>query len=138
MSEYDERAEEFLKRHDLGFGATYKNTGAYFEDDGERGDSRDIYQIRIKRRNNGHSITFNFGQSIADTEKGRKPGAYSILASLSSDIYCPCDFDEFCREYGYDEDSRTAERIFKKSSKFAERLNNFFGEGEKEDLSEIR
>ena len=135
MSEYDQQAEEFLKEHNLGFGATYKECGRYFEGDTAE---RNIYRIRIRRNNNGHSITFNFGQSIADTENWEKPTAYSVLACLSSDITCPYDFEEFCGEYGYDEDSRTAERIFKKTSKFAERLNNFFREGEKEDLAEIQ
>ena len=135
MSEYDQQAEEFLGNHNLSFGATYKNCERYFEGDTAE---RDIYRIRIRRKDNGHSITFNFGQSIADTEKGEKPTAYSVLASLSGDITCPYDFKEFCGEYGYDEDSRTAERIFKKVSKFAERLSNFFSEDEKEDLLKIR
>ena len=135
MSEYDKQAEKFLKEHNLNFGATYKECGRYFEEDT---DERDIYRIRIRRKDGGNSITFNFGQSIADTETATKPKAYSVLASISSDMSCPYDFEEFCGDYGYDEDSRTAEKIFKKSSKFAERLNTFFREGEKEDLAEIR
>ena len=138
MSEYDQRADEFLGKHNLEVVATYKNTGAYFEDDKERGESRDIYQIEIRRKDNGQNITFGFGQSIVETETGETPTAYDVLASLSSDITCPDNFAEFCGEYGYNEDSRKAEGIFEKVSDFAERLNNFFSEGEKEDLAEIQ
>ena len=135
MDEYEKQAKGFLEKHNLSFGAEYKEYGQYFEGDTQE---RAIYRIRIRRKNNGRSITFNFGQSIAGTEVGEKPTGYDILASISGDITCPYDFGEFCLEYGYNEDSREAERIFKRASKFAKRLNAFFDEGEKEGLTEIQ
>ena len=121
MDEYEQQAKGFLEKHNLSFGAEFKEYGRYFKGDTQE---RAIYRISIKRKNNGRSITFKFGQSIAGA--GEKPTAYDILACISGDITCPYDFGEFCLEYGYDEDSRTAERTFNGASKFAKRLNTFF------------
>lgn len=39
-----------------------------------------------------------------------KPSNYSILACLTK--YNPCTLENFCNEFGYDEDSKTAEKIY--------------------------
>ena len=134
MDECEQQAKVFLEKHNLSFSTEYKDYGRYFEDDTQE---RAIYRIRIGRKNN-RSITFNFGQSIEKTGTGTKPTAYGVLASISGDITCPYVFEEFCSEVGYEEDSRIAERVFKKTLKLAKRLNAFFSEGEEEDLIEIR
>ncbi len=63
---------------------------------------------------------------------------YSVLARLSSDIYCPETFADFCAEYGYDEDSRKAEQTFRRCLAFSRKLHAFFTEAEIEQLSEIQ
>ena len=45
------------------------------------------------------------------TNEPKLPTAYNILAYLETGT--PVDFQEFCDEYGYDSDSRTAERTHK-------------------------
>lgn len=44
------------------------------------------------------------------TAKDISPTAYSVLACLTK--YNPGTFADFCADYGYDEDSRTAEKTF--------------------------
>lgn len=48
---------------------------------------------------------------IADYKEGKfEPNAYDILASLTK--YDPGTFADFCADYGYDEDSKKAEKTF--------------------------
>ncbi len=42
---------------------------------------------------------------------GKEPTAYDVLASLTT--YDPDTFEEFCSSYGYDTDSRKAEKTYK-------------------------
>ncbi len=72
-------------------------------------------------------IEFSFWNSIHAKEqaehsnKGDKPNAYDVLAG----IYNPVEsFADFCSNFGYNEDSRTAERIYNEDSRTAERIYN--------------
>jgi hypothetical protein len=47
---------------------------------------------------------------------------YSILCCVKSDCSCPEAFDDFCAEYGYDEDSRSAFNLYEKCHKQARDL----------------
>lgn len=47
---------------------------------------------------------------LAKLQKEARPDCYDVLACLTK--YDPGTFEDFCSEYGYDEDSRTAERIY--------------------------
>jgi len=58
------------------------------------------YSVTLK--NKRHSYTFNFWDSISNTEKNKSArfNFYSILACLS--FYTPESFDDFCSEFGYE------------------------------------
>lgn len=47
---------------------------------------------------------------LARKQKEARQTCYDVLACLTK--YNPGTFEDFCAEYGYDEDSRTAERIY--------------------------
>ena len=47
---------------------------------------------------------------LAQKQKEARPNCYDVLACLTK--YDPGTFEDFCAECGYDEDSRTAERIY--------------------------
>lgn len=47
---------------------------------------------------------------LAKLQKEARPDCYEVLACLTK--YDPGTFEDFCSEYGCDEDSRTAERIY--------------------------
>lgn len=47
---------------------------------------------------------------LARKQKEARPNCYDVLACLTK--YDPGTFEDFCAEYGYDEDSRTAERVY--------------------------
>lgn len=63
------------------------------------------------------------------------PNAYSVLASITK--YDPGTFEDFCCEFGYDEDSRTAERVYFAVQKEYAQLSRLFTAEEMEELAEI-
>ena len=143
-TDYTKQADEFL----ASTGTTFRAT-AYADDrqtapawcaDGNSG-SRDYphgIRYRITLAKGGNRIGFDYWDSIHNRENGIEADAYSVLGCLSSDAYCPASFDEFCDEYGYDNDSRKALATFKRCRKLAEKLMAFFTEDELAKLAEIQ
>jgi hypothetical protein len=135
MSEYEAQAHRFLSENKLSLKLAWQgNEAPSWATDGVHGDK---FRVTIKRKH-GNSLTFDFWGSYNDKQHRRKPSAYSVLACISGDAYCPDTFEMFCSEYGYDEDSRKAEAIFKRALEFSRKLNDFFSEEEIEKLGEIQ
>ena len=99
----------------------------YFSNDKEY---RFVFKLRLTR--NKKTYTFNFGQSIASGSN--EPDMCSVLSCLQK--YDVGSFEDFCSEFGYDEDSRTAERTYKAVCKEYEAVERLFGDIIKE-LAEI-
>lgn len=131
VNKYEIQAEKFLKETNTTFKAEFLKNGLHFDDD----TPRDIYKITLKRKEKGIYWVFNFGQSINNSDGKTKPNSYDILASLTS--YNPDSFEEFCSSYGYDEDSRKAERIYNRVVKEWNNIKNIWSEEEIEKLQEI-
>lgn len=70
------------------------------------------------------SYTFTFGQSIAEGD--RRPKMYDVLSCLQK--YNCGTFEDFCYEFGYDTDSRKAERIYKAVCKEYKAVVRLFGD----------
>jgi hypothetical protein len=64
-----------------------------------------------------------------------KPSEYSILSCLTK--YDPGSFEDFCNEFGYDEDSRTAERTYNAVVKEWLNVCMIWTDDEIEELQEI-
>lgn len=64
------------------------------------------------------------------------PNEYDVLACLEK--YDMGTFENFCSEFGYDEDSRTAERIYIAVIKEYKDLTRIFTEEQMEELREIQ
>lgn len=93
--------------------------------------------IDDNRRHITEEIQFFYWGSIKDKEKNpmKKPTAYDILAS----IYTPIDtFENFCADFGFNEDSRTAEHIYKEVQELNAKLARVFTQEELEALQTIR
>ena len=121
MNECDKQANDFLKETKTSFEAVFETYGKHFDDDKE---SRNIYKITLKR--NGKQFSFNFGQSINDTNAGIDPTAYDVLSCLTK--YDPGSFDDFCSDFGYDNDSRKAEKTYKAVVKEYNKVNAMFND----------
>lgn len=134
MTDYQQQAQDFLTKTGTQIKAELSGHGKYFDDDEQ---TRDIYTVTITRQNK-KPFVFTFGQSVknsgtlnsnyiaskdfirsgkifpiksSDYERKRiAPTAYDILACLTK--YEPGSFENFCSDYGYDTDSRRAEKIY--------------------------
>lgn len=92
---------------------------------------RTVFKLRLSRK--GKTYTFEFGQSIA--AGGEEPTMYDVLSCLQK--YDVGSFRNFCSDFGYNEDSRTAERIYKAVCKEYEAVNRLFSDCI-EELAEIQ
>ena len=63
------------------------------------------------------------------------PTVYDVLACMTK--YDPGTFENFCSDFGYDEDSRTAERIYFAVQKEYSQLSRLFTPDQMEELQEI-
>lgn len=59
---------------------------------------------------------------------------YSILTTIKLEYYCPSTFEDFCCEFGYDIDSRSAFDSYQALSKMSGRLHKIFDAQEIECL----
>lgn len=103
--------------------------GYHFEEDEQQ---RHIFKVTLLK--DGKQYTFNFGQSIA--EDVNEPTMYDVLSCLQK--YEVDSFENFCGDFGYDNDSRTAERIYKAVYKEYENMERLFTEEEIELLQNIQ
>jgi hypothetical protein len=117
---YQKQAENFAKKYGVKLSVIgepeYKN---YFAGDKE---SRYIFKMKLTRGK--LSYTFTFGQSLASG--ANKPTLYDVFACFTK--YDPETFENFCNEYGYDNDSRAAERIYKAVYKKWNAVNRLFSD----------
>ena len=98
------------------------------------GDKVQRHIFKIKLTKNGKSFSFNFGQSIKEGDN--KPTFYDILTCLQK--YKVGTFENFCGDFGYDEDSRKAEKIYKAVSKEFANMQKLFSNEELEILALIQ
>ena len=73
--------------------------------------------------------------SAKEVELSKMPNAYNILSCLTK--YDIGSFEDFCSEFGYDVDSRSAEKIYKAVVKEYEGLSMLYSDEELEEMSEI-
>ena len=145
-NKYDKQAEKFLKDTGTTFTVEFLKHGKYFPDDKEE---RDIYLITLDKK--GRVYSFRFGQSIVKsiTKEYRAkvghlkshvnkliPTAYDVLTCLTK--YDPGTFEEFCSSFGYDEDSRKAEKIYKAVVEEWKQMQILFSYEELETMQKIQ
>lgn len=107
----------------------------YFDDDSE---PRNVYKVKITY--NGKTITLPFGDSIHNTENGTKTSDESYLENLCMDASYTKEnyptFADFANEFGYDEDSMKAFKIYNNALKFGAKIGTVFTDEEIQQLQE--
>jgi hypothetical protein len=134
-SEYEDQANAIAKELGLTMTTKYlglQKPGHWGKDDGEHG----TWRVVLSKGGKSYTIP-KFYMSIADTEENpqKAPSLYDILATVQKSD--PVDFENFCAEFGYDEDSRTAERVFKAVQQEWQGISQLFTPEELEKLQEI-
>ena len=82
------------------------------------------YKVVLRYR--GRQLTTPFFCGSAWT---REPNVADVLSSLILDASCgDQSFEDFCSDFGYDEDSRKAERTWRDCTAMTPRVKRFLGE----------
>lgn len=131
-TDYEKNALEFLNKNDLKLTIKFKSYGKYFNDDK---DYRNIYKFKLYNKKTKKSYSGTFGDSIYNTKSGIEPTPYSILACLNEDY--STDFIDFCNNYGYNEELRKAEKIYKAVKKETAGLRRVLNANQLEELNSI-
>lgn len=85
----------------------------------------------------GREIDFDaMGRSYSLKKVIKAPTAYDILACLTK--YNPGTFEDFCGDFGYDTDSRSAEKTYHAAMKEYGDLAQIFSPEELEEMEEIQ
>lgn len=149
MTDYQKQAADFMDKTGTKMDLKFIGNFPYFDDDKE---SRDVYQVTLTRGTKSYS--FRFGQCLANSgdkvkrnphgktmydhelinRKRIMPTAYDILACVQK--YDVGTFSDFCSEYGYDTDSRKAEKTYFAVQEEFKNINNLFHDV-MDELSEI-
>lgn len=154
ISEFEQKANEFLAAHNIEFEAKFISTRKYFNDDTGK---RDVYKIIFSRwtgglpsKNEQIYLELDFGQSINNSglkygQKTRlhspvknvriKPNAYDVLACITKSD--PSNFEDFCSEFGYNEDSRKDYKLWESVCEEWKKVSIFFKPEELEQLQDI-
>jgi len=101
--DYQQQAIDFAIKHGVTLKVGKPTYGKHFPDDKQ---SRYIFRCTLER--NGVEYSFNFGQSLASGNT--EPTMYDVLTCLEK--YDHPTFEDFCGEFGYDTDSRSAEKTY--------------------------
>ncbi len=128
MNDYKEQANNFLEKTNTQFNAKYLKHDYHFNGDDEK---RDIYKIELKR--GCKSYSFEFGQSIVN--RYVEPSPYDVLACLTK--HDPYSFNNFCNEYGYNNDSIRHKNIYDAVKKEYGNLTRLFDCSELKQLQQI-
>lgn len=102
--DYQKQANDFAQKHGIVLLTGKSEYKKHFAEDTQ---CRYVFNMRLKR--NGETYKLKFGQSI--NEGNTPPDMYSVLASITKQDVG--SFEDFCSDFGYDTDSRSAEKTYK-------------------------
>lgn len=135
MQDYLAQASDFLIKNGIHFSAVLKNEKLPSWGNNNR---RENNHFLVTLKKGARKVSFDFFDSVNNFRAGKNYlDCYSVLASVSSDIYCPDNLQDFCAEYGYDPTKET-KKLFTACHKHAQKLRKFFDTEEiREELSQI-
>ena len=121
--------EQFIQGASIALHPEWVSSNPHMEDS----DNMDNWRCVLRA---GHRrMTVYFSKGVG--HKGTEPTAAEVLDCLASDaagVENARSFEEWCSEYGYDTDSRKAERIFKACARQAAALRRLLGDSAYETL----
>ena len=93
------------------------------------------HRVTVKNTDNGLFTGFDFWCSVAEPQMKKEYGVLNAFYCFVSDAISGKEsFEDFCSEFGYDEDSRTAERTWKACKRSFEKLERIY-DGDIYDLA---
>lgn len=133
FSKYEIQANEFAQKYNISLKCKHLKYGKHFADDTA---NRHIFKCMLihKDGQSERQYTFNFGQSI--NSGNTPPTLYDVLTSLEK--YDVGAFEDFCSEFGYDNDSIKSEKVYKAVVNEYENMLRVFGADILEEMREIQ
>jgi hypothetical protein len=143
MNQYIDQANNFLADSNLSIKITkMKPQRPLSWDKNHRGAG---YWVTLRRSNWQNSFNlrdrfrFDFWGSVSDLEAGQDPTAYEVLAAIAGqEQYAGYTHDEFCKTFGYSDDSIQAKQVYTGTVKLGQRMLQFFTPNELNQLSTIQ
>jgi hypothetical protein len=126
---YQKLANDFAAKKNIQLVINSNDYKTHFSNDTEK---RYVFNCTLKH--NGKRYTFNFGQSI--NSGGEEPTMYDVLTCLTK--YDVGTFNDFCNEYGYNNDSIAAHKIYKNVAREYKNMLRVFGAELLEQMQEIQ
>lgn len=119
--------EELVEQNGITMTAEYASSNPNM--DGPERDQMDHWKCVLLMRADGRrQFTIYFSMGVG--HEGREPTVTEVLESVASDaagFENAHDFESWCGEYGYDTDSRSAEKSFKTIERHTKKLRTFLG-----------
>jgi hypothetical protein len=137
--ECDWLARNFLSETHTDISIKWIDHDYYFKDDEKQ---RDIYWVKLTKATTkgSEAYSFKFGQSLANSSphpfQRKRPKEYDILACLTATD--PGRHEEFCWNYGYDEDSIHGLELYERVYDEFKNLSRLYSSEELAMLDEIR
>ena len=135
VTDCNKQAVDFLVSCHATMKRRYLKTVPFFPGDKA---SRDVFSVFFHRQDADKSFSVQFGQSLdkSDWDGTNLPTPYDVLAVITK--FDPGSYDDFCRDFGYDTDSRWAEQTYKAIASEWRSVSRFFTEEEIERLKDIQ
>jgi len=129
MNDYEKQALDFLTDTGTTLDILWSECRPYFLGDKE---ARNVYEFTLRNKNGEYTATF--GDSIVNTKANNRPTYYDVLSCLST---FDGSFLDFCSDFGYDEDSFKARKIYNEVMRQSDALKRLFSADELAMLEDI-
>lgn len=96
------------------------------------------WQVKLVYFNKIYVTDFYMGSGLVDEMgKPKKPTKEDILSAMITDDVSDLDFDDFCNEFGYNNDSIKALKVYEACKRETKAYYNMFDSEEREVLREL-
>jgi hypothetical protein len=91
-----------------------------------------LYRVKLARGRKSYTCDFRTGMGWTT-----EPTIADLVSSLMLDASCgEISFEDFCSDFGYDSDSRSAERTHRACKRTHEALSRLMSDAERTDLND--
>ena len=129
---YQQQAIDFLNATSTGFTAKFKGS---LHPEWDKEYLHDAFTCTLVNKLHRYRFTFYQSRNESTGAGTKPPTAYDVLAGVTK--YEIGTFDNFCSEFGYDTDSRSAYKTYKAVLKEWKNIERLFNPDQLELLQEI-
>lgn len=129
---YHQQATDFLKATSTNFICKFKGS---LHPEWDKEYLHDAFTCVLRSPDHYYRFTFYQSRNESTGAGTKPPTAYDVLAGMTK--YEVGNFDDFCADYGYDTDSRTAYKTYKAVKREWENVAILFNDDQLDMLRDI-